>query len=87
MKILKKILISFIILLIKCYQYFISPFFPSRCRYLPTCSEYFVDCLKYNGLLKGIAFGTKRIFRCHPIKLLGGRSGFDPAPNSKKGGN
>jgi uncharacterized protein len=86
MKKIREIPISFIILLIKCYQYFVAPFFPSKCRYLPTCSEYFVDCLKYNGLLKGLIFGIKRIFRCHPIKLLGGRSGFDPAPNSKKGG-
>ena len=25
--------------------------------------------------------GLKRILRCHPIKFLGGRSGFDPAIN------
>jgi len=28
--------------------------------------------------------GIKRILRCHPIKTLGGRNGFDPAPNSNK---
>jgi putative membrane protein insertion efficiency factor len=76
---------NFLILIIKFYKYFISPYFPSGCRYLPTCSEYFIDCLKYNGFFKGIYFGIKRIFRCHPITILGGRSGFDPAPNLKKG--
>ena len=80
-----KIINHFLISLIKFYKYFISPFFPSSCRYLPTCSEYFIDCLKFNGPIKGFVLGIKRIFRCHPIKILGGKSGFDPAPNPKKG--
>jgi len=29
--------------------------------------------------------GLKRILRCHPVKFLGGNSGFDPAPTIKKG--
>ena len=75
----------FLILLIKFYKYFISPYFPSNCRYQPTCSEYFIDCLKLHRTLKGSLLGIKRILRCHPIKVLGGKSGFDPAPNPKKG--
>ena len=75
----------FLILLIKFYKYLISPYFLSNCRYQPTCSEYFIDCLKFNGTLKGFLLGIRRILRCHPIKVLGGRSGFDPAPNLKKG--
>ena len=80
-----KIANHFLISLIKFYKYFISPFFPSGCRFLPTCSEYFIDCLRFNGPIKGFALGIKRIFRCHPIKILGGKSGFDAAPNPKKG--
>ena len=80
-----KIVNHFLILLIKFYKNFISPFFLSNCRYLPTCSEYFIDCLKFHGPIKGFVLGIKRIFRCHPIKILGGKSGFDPAPNPKKG--
>ena len=72
------------ILIIKFYKFFISPLLPSSCRYSPTCSEYFIDCLKLNGTLKGFFLGTKRILKCHPIKILGGGSGFDPAPNLKK---
>ena len=68
------------IFLIKFYKYLISPYLPSSCRYQPTCSEYFIDCIKLNGTLKGLALGLKRILRCHPIKALGARSGFDPAP-------
>ena len=75
----------FLILLIKFYKYLISPYILSNCRYLPTCSEYFIDCLKLNGISKGFLLGVRRILRCHPVKILGGRSGFDPAPNLKKG--
>ena len=75
---------NFLILIIKLYKYFISPCFPYNCRYLPTCSEYFIDTLKINGTIKGSFFGIKRILKCHPIKFLGGGSGFDPVPNLKK---
>ena len=81
MKIISCVLIS----IIKTYKLFISPFLSPSCRYLPTCSEYFIDCLKFHGPIKGFVLGIKRIFRCHPIKILGGKSGFDPVPNPKKG--
>ena len=80
-----KIIGSLLIQIIKFYKYFISPYFHSNCRYLPTCSEYFIDSLKLNGIFKGSFLGIRRILRCHPIKILGGGSGFDPAPNLKKG--
>ena len=79
-------IISYIFInIIKIYKLFVSPFLNPSCRYLPTCSEYFIDCLKFNGVLKGSLLGIKRIVKCHPIKILGGGSGFDPAPNYKKG--
>ena len=74
-----------ILLLIKIYKYTISPLLGSNCRYLPTCSEYFSDCVKMHGTFKGSFLGVKRILRCHRIKILGGKSGYDPAPNFKKG--
>ena len=80
-----KIMSNFLILIIKFYKYFISPYFHSNCRYLPTCSEYFIDSLKLNGIFKGSFLGIKRILRCHPFNFLGGNSGFDPAPDLKKG--
>ena len=78
---LKKIFVFIIVL----YQRLVSPYLPQSCRFQPTCSEYFIDCLKLNGASKGFLLGIKRILRCHPIKFLGGSSGFDPAPDSKKG--
>ena len=79
-----KLISNSLILIIKFYKYFISPYFHSNCRYLPTCSEYFIDSLKIYGSLRGSFLGIKRILRCHPIKILGGSDGFDPVPKLKK---
>jgi len=79
-----KLLSNLLIKTIKLYKYFISPYFPSSCRYLPTCSEYFIECINLNGFFIGFFLGMKRILRCHPIKILGGKSGYDPAPKINK---
>ena len=79
-----KIFSHVIIGIIKVYKIFISPYIGPSCRYLPTCSEYFIDSLKEHGLLKGTYKGTKRILSCHPIKILGGGSGFDPVKKIKE---
>ena len=76
-----KLINLILILIIKFYKYFISPYTRPSCRYLPTCSDYFIDCIKLNGAIKGSMLGIKRIFRCHPVKFLGGSDGFDPVPN------
>ena len=73
-----------ILLLIKIYKYTISPLLGSNCRYLPTCSEYFSDCVKMHGTFKGSFLGVKRILTCHPIKFLGGGEGFDPVKKKSK---
>ena len=65
-----------IIAFIKLYQFTISPFLKTNCRYLPTCSEYSITALQEHGLILGLYYATKRIFSCHP---LGGR-GHDPVP-------
>ena len=72
-----------IILIIKIYQYLISPLLGNKCRFLPTCSEYFIEALKKYGILKGSQLGFKRILSCHPFKFLGGRSGIDLLPERK----
>jgi uncharacterized protein len=73
-----KIILNILIGLIKIYKIFISPYLTPSCRYLPTCSEYAIDCLKTFGLTKGLTKTIKRILSCHPIKILGGGEGFDP---------
>ena len=71
------------ILIIKFYKLITSPYLGSNCRYLPTCSEYFIDSLKEYGVIKGSIKGIKRISSCHPIKFLGGSDGFDPVVKKK----
>ena len=75
-----------LIIIIKIYQYLISPLLGNRCRFLPTCSEYFILALKTQGLTIGTKLGKKRILKCHPFKKLGGSQGFDfvPIPKDKK---
>ena len=64
------------ILVIKLYQWFISPILKTNCRYLPTCSEYAVLSLKEHGIMKGLYLTFKRIFSCHPY----GGEGYNPVP-------
>jgi len=73
---IKQILNFPIVLLVKLYQYIISPIFPASCRYTPTCSSYMLDALKEWGVLKGTYLGLKRILSCHPW----GGHGHDPVP-------
>ena len=72
-----------LIFIIKFYQYLISPLLGNRCRFLPTCSEYFIEALKTQGLIIGIKLGLKRILKCHPFKKLGGSHGLDLVPIPK----
>ena len=71
------------IYIIKIYKLILSPILGSNCRYLPTCSDYFIDSLNEFGVVKGIMRGTKRILSCHPVKFLGGGEGYDPIKKDK----
>lgn len=73
---LKKIFISPFVLLVRFYQVAISPFTPTACRYVPTCSHYAIEALQEHGLFRGGYLSIKRIFSCHPL----GGSGYDPVP-------
>lgn len=76
MKTVLRILSYPFILVIKFYQYVISPALGPKCRFTPTCSQYAVEALKKYGLFKGSWLAIKRISKCRP----GGGSGFDPVP-------
>jgi putative membrane protein insertion efficiency factor len=67
---------SLILLILKGYKKFISPFLPSACRFEPTCSVYMYQAIQKKGILKGLYLGVKRIIRCHPFC----EGGFDPVP-------
>lgn len=63
-----------LVVLVRGYQYVISPFFPSSCRYTPTCSEYALEALQRYGAFRGSVLAAHRLLRCHPW----GGHGYDP---------
>jgi len=64
----------FCIILIRGYQYLLSPIFPPACRFYPSCSAYTIEAIKRYGTVRGIAKGLWRLLRCHPFS----RGGYDP---------
>jgi uncharacterized protein len=64
---------------IRFYQRFISPAFPRRCKYHPTCSAYAVEAIQRYGILKGTVMAAWRILRCNPFS----HGGYDPVPAAK----
>lgn len=62
------------------YQRKISPLFPPRCRYYPTCSQYAKDAIEIHGVFKGVILAIGRLMRCN-ILFPGG---VDPVPPKKE---
>ena len=60
--------------LIRLYQRTLAPMMPQRCRFHPSCSEYAVQSLRENGLIRGGAAAGWRLMRCGPWN----RGGLDP---------
>lgn len=76
MKRINKLLAWPFILLIRVYQWTLSPWVGRQCRYTPTCSRYGIEALKKYGLFKGSYLTARRILHCHPW----GGHGYDPVP-------
>jgi putative membrane protein insertion efficiency factor len=58
------------------YRVTFGALFPATCKYEPSCSQYAVDALRANGLVRGSALAAWRLLRCNPWS----HGGFDPAP-------
>lgn len=58
----------------RCYQWLLSPVLGRRCRFEPTCSEYFLRAVEKYGAVRGGWRGLRRIARCHPWNP----GGYDP---------
>ena len=46
------------------------------CNFEPSCSDYMIESIDQNGLIKGLAKGMKRICRCNNRDLT--KKIFDP---------
>ncbi len=64
----------FMLTIIKLYQRVISPAFPARCRFYPTCSQYAYQSINKYGILKGTTLAIYRLLRCNPFNT----GGYDP---------
>lgn len=69
---------KFIIILIKCYSYLISPLLGNNCRFYPSCSCYAQTAVGRFGVLKGSWLTIRRISKCHPWH----EGGIDLVPSS-----
>ena len=56
------------------YRRFISPAFPRRCKYHPTCSAYAVQAVRTYGVPRGLVLAAWRLLRCNPWS----HGGMDP---------
>ena len=63
--------------LIRFYQTAVSPYFPARCRFRPTCSAYAYEAVSKYGAIKGGWLALRRFLRCHPFYR---GNYFDPVP-------
>ncbi|MGC8587678.1 MAG: membrane protein insertion efficiency factor YidD [Hydrogenobaculum sp.] len=55
-----------LIKLVRFWQIFISPLYPSSCRFYPTCSNYAILSIEKYGAFKGSMKAFWRILRCNP---------------------
>jgi len=67
-----------LMLLVRGYQYLLSPLLGSNCRFYPSCSSYTLEAIQLHGAIKGGAMGAWRILRCNPLS----RGGYEPVPGS-----
>ncbi len=69
------------VVLIRGYQWILSPWLGRQCRFHPTCSEYSIQALREWGVMRGSWLAIKRILRCQPWTKSFGE---DPVPKRKR---
>jgi len=53
--------------LVRVYKATLSPLLGGQCRFVPTCSDYFVTAVRKYGPWRGALKGLYRILRCNPF--------------------
>jgi uncharacterized protein len=66
---------------IRAYSRWISPLFPRRCKYYPTCSAYAQEAIRTHGVFRGGAMAAWRVMRCNPFS----HGGVDEVPPPREG--
>ena len=73
---MRNFFIKFFSLIIRAYQFCISPLHKPCCRFYPTCSNYALEAINKHGIVKGGGYSFRRIVRCNPLC----KGGYDPVP-------
>ena len=60
------------------YSRAISPAFPARCRFHPTCSAYAAEAVEVHGAARGTWLALVRLAKCAPWHP----GGLDPVPGT-----
>ena len=68
------VLAAGLISLVRLYQVTLSPLLGRQCRFIPRCSNYFIEAVRLHGPGRGAWMGIRRICRCHPFST----GGYDP---------
>jgi len=66
-----------LLLLVRFYLVFLSPFFGGACKFYPSCSNYAAEAIARHGARRGLVLALKRLLRCHPFT----RGGVDLVPD------
>lgn len=64
----------FLIGCVRLYQMTLSPLLGANCRFVPSCSEYYILAVRKYGAVSGSLRGLWRICRCNPFHP----GGMDP---------
>jgi len=68
------------LLLVRIYITFLSPFFGGACRFHPSCSNYAAEAIARHGARRGASLALRRLLRCNPFH----KGGFDPVPEQSE---
>ena len=63
-----------LVLFVRIYQCTLSYWLGGRCRFVPSCSEYFIEAVRKKGAFRGSLVGAWRLLRCNPLC----KGGYDP---------
>lgn len=70
-----------LILLVTLYRSTLAYWLGGQCRFIPSCSGYFIEAVRRHGPWRGGLLGLWRLLRCQPFS----RGGYDPVPSPRDG--
>lgn len=72
-----------LLLFVRFYQIFFSPFLGGACKFYPSCSRYAAEAIERHGAARGGWLALARLWRCRPFT----QGGFDPVPDAHEVSN